>query len=52
MVTRLIYYCEKLDTEIEVRALNKETDIESQTPKKCVFTGEDIEDYYFDDVDE
>ena len=52
MVTRLIYYCEKLDTEIEVRALNKEFDIEDHTPVKCVLTGEEIDDYYYDTLEE
>ena len=51
MVTRLIYYCEKLDTEIEVRALNKEFDIEDHTPVKCVLTGEEIDDYYYDTLE-
>ena len=52
MATRLVYYSEELDMEIEVKPLNKNFNMEEHTPKKCVFTGKVIEDYYFDDVEE
>ena len=48
---RLVYYCEELDTEIEV-IVEESLDIEELKPKKCIFTGEEIDDYWFEEVDD
>ena len=50
MTTRLIYYSEELDTEIEVLIL-EDIDIEELEPKRCIFTGEEIDDYWYEEVD-
>ena len=49
MATRLIYYSEELDTEIEV-IIQDNIDIEELEPKRCIFTGEEIDDYWYEAV--
>tara|TARA_B100001939_G_scaffold212255_1_gene182637 strand:+ start:1831 stop:1989 length:159 start_codon:yes stop_codon:yes gene_type:complete len=51
MAIRLVYYSEELDTEIEVR-VEDDLDIEELKPKRCIFTGEEIDDYWYDDIDD
>lgn len=48
---RLVYYCEEHDVEIEVKAKSEDFNIEEHTPLKCIFTGEKIDDFYYDDLD-
>ena len=50
MATRLIYYSEELDTEIEV-IIQDNIDIEELEPKRYIFTGEEIDDYWYEEVD-
>lgn len=51
IMIRLVYYCEEHDVEIEVKAKSEDFDIESHKPLKCIFTGEIIDDFYYDDLD-
>ena len=51
MTIRLVYYSQELDTEVTVY-VEEDIDIEELEPKNCIFTGEPIDDYWFDEVDE
>ncbi len=48
---RLVYYCEELDTEVEV-IVEDGLDIEDYKPKKCIFTGETIDDFWYEDLED
>ena len=51
---KLTYYSEELDREVEVTITGdtSEYDVEDYKIKKCIFTGEVIDDYIVDVIDD